>query len=114
MRCDPIRNEGCLRFSVKNADMRVLIQVHPGASSTKVGGARRGALAVRVVEPADRGRATAAALKAVADELGVPRRCVKLVSGASSRRKLIDIEVGSDDEARAAVGLARLLARNNN
>ena len=57
-----------------------------------VGDEHSGALVVSVVEPAGRGRATAAALKAVADALTVPRRCVTLVSGATSRRKVIEIQ----------------------
>ena len=77
------------------------------------GGEHGGALVVRVVEPADKGRATAAALKAVADELGVPRRCVKLVSGATSRRKLIDINCAPDDSARVTASLAGLLHGSN-
>ena len=57
-----------------------------------VGGEHDGALVVRVREPAEKGRATAAALKAVAGELAVPRRCITLISGATSRRKVIEIK----------------------
>jgi uncharacterized protein YggU (UPF0235/DUF167 family) len=78
-----------------------------------VGGEHGGALVVRVVEPADRGRATTAALKAIADELGVPRRLVKLVNGATSRRKVIDIDFESDDCARVSTILARLLGASS-
>ncbi|MHB1785759.1 MAG: DUF167 domain-containing protein [Acidimicrobiales bacterium] len=70
------------------------IHVRPGASTTAVGGKHDGALVVRVVEPADAGRATDAALRAVARALAVPRRSVKLVRGATARRKLLEIEVG--------------------
>ena len=69
--------------------------MRPGASSTEVGGEYDNALVVRVVEPADGGRATDAALRAVAEALGVPRRSVTLVRGASSRRKLVEIEVAT-------------------
>jgi uncharacterized protein len=67
--------------------MRLEIHVRPGASTTIVGGEHDGALVVRVVESADEGRATKAALKAVAKALGLPRRSVTLVRGATSRRK---------------------------
>jgi Uncharacterised ACR, YggU family COG1872 len=50
---------------------------------------------VRVVEPADEGRATNAALEAVAKALGLPRRSVSLVRGATSRRKLVEVGVGT-------------------
>ncbi len=75
---------------------RVEIHVRPGASATAVGGAYDGALVVRVVEPADGGRATDAALSAVAEALGLPRRSVALVRGATSRRKLIEITTGDE------------------
>lgn len=72
--------------------IRVQIRVKPGAGRSRVGG-RYGddALVVAVTEPAVDGRATAAALKAVAAVLGVPAREVTLVSGATSRTKTIDV-----------------------
>lgn len=75
--------------------MRFEIHVRPSASTTIVGGEHAGALVVRVVEPADEGRATEAALGAVSKALGLPRRSVVLVRGATSRRKLIEVEVGT-------------------
>jgi len=40
------------------------------------------------------GKATEAALAAVAGSFGVRRSCVRLVSGASSRTKVVDVEAG--------------------
>lgn len=48
-------------------------------------------LVVAVQAPAVDGRATAAALKALADALGVPARDVTLVSGATSRTKVVEV-----------------------
>jgi len=56
-----------------------------------VGGEHDGALVVRVSERAVDGRATAAALAAVAAAFGVRRHAVTLVAGAASRRKLVDV-----------------------
>jgi uncharacterized protein YggU (UPF0235/DUF167 family) len=77
----------------ENGSVRFEIHVRAGASSTHVGGTHAGMLVVRVVEPPSQGRATAAALSAIADALSVSRRDVALVRGASTRRKLIDIDV---------------------
>jgi uncharacterized protein YggU (UPF0235/DUF167 family) len=63
-----------------------------------------GALVVRVSAPAIGGRATEAALTAVAGALGVRRHAVTLIAGASSRTKIVEIE-GADSGA-----LNRLLA----
>lgn len=84
--------------------MRVTIRVRPGAVTTAVGGSYDGALVVRVRERAVDGKATAAALRALADALGVPAREVALVSGATSRTKVVDLP----DQASGAV--RRLLA----
>jgi uncharacterized protein YggU (UPF0235/DUF167 family) len=83
--------------------VRLEIHVRPNASSTAVGGEYDGALIVRVVEPANEGRATDAALRAVAKALGVPRRSVTLVRGTSSKRKLIEIVASDNDRVMMAV-----------
>ena len=88
--------------------MRVEILVRPNASRAAVGGHLGGALIVRVVEPADAGRATEAAVRAVAKVLGVPRGSVRLVRGATSRRKLIEIDVASDQLQSVEIALHRL------
>jgi uncharacterized protein YggU (UPF0235/DUF167 family) len=56
-----------------------------------VGGSYDGALVVRVVERPEGGRATEAALAALASSLGVRRREVKLVTGTTSRTKVVEI-----------------------
>jgi uncharacterized protein YggU (UPF0235/DUF167 family) len=60
-----------------------------------VGGDHAGALIVRVSPRAADGRATAAALAAVAEAFGVRRSAVTLVSGATSRTKILDV-AGAD------------------
>jgi uncharacterized protein len=78
--------------------VRVPIRVRPGSRTTQVGGSFDGALVVRVAAPAEHGRATEAALVAIASALGVRRREVDLVSGATSRTKIVEIP----DDAGAA------------
>jgi uncharacterized protein len=86
--------------------VRVTVRVRPGASRTVVGGSHDGALVVRVGARAVDGQATEAALAALAKALGVRRRSVALVSGATSRTKVVDVP-----DAAADV-LAELLARD--
>jgi uncharacterized protein len=85
--------------------VRITIRVTPGASHPGVGGDRDGALVVRVSAPAVDGRATAAALSAVAAAFGVRRHAVTLVAGAASRTKVLDV-AGADPAV-----LGRLLAQ---
>ena len=72
--------------------MRITIRVKPGSALPRVGGEHDGALIVRVSARAVDGRATEAALTAVADSFGVSRSAVRLVAGASSRTKIVDID----------------------
>lgn len=79
----------------------MLIRVRPGAGRVGVGGRWAGprgdALIVAVTERAVDGRATEAALRAVADALGVRRSDVRLVRGAVSRDKLVAVDPAPDD-----------------
>jgi len=89
------------------SDVRLDIHVRPNASNTHVGGTHGGVLVVRVTEPADQGRANAAAVRAVAEALEVPRRCVSLIRGSTSRRKTLEVEVS--DKVRPLVESRLLL-----
>ena len=66
--------------------------VRPGSARPGVGGERGGALVVRVGARAVDGRATEAALAAVAAAFGVRRRAVTLVTGATSRTKILEVD----------------------
>lgn len=86
--------------------MRLGIRVKPGAGRVRVGGIHgEGALIVSVSAPAVDGRATEAALSALADALGLKRRDVLLVSGRTSRSKVVEVPSSS------AADVARLLAQ---
>ena len=61
-----------------------------------MGGAYGDALVVRVSARAVDGAATEAALAAVAKALGVRRRDVRLVTGATSRDKVVEVEAGDE------------------
>lgn len=60
-----------------------------------------GALKVRVTAAPVDGAANASLIRLLADAVGVPRRSVRLVTGAANRRKLIEIE-GTDPAALRA------------
>jgi hypothetical protein len=73
--------------------VRVAVRVRPGAARTAVGGryGDGGTLVVAVTARAVDGAATEAALRALADALGVRRRAVRLVTGATSRDKVVEV-----------------------
>jgi uncharacterized protein len=74
--------------------VRITIRVRPGSSRPGVGGGHGDALVVRVSARAVDGKATEAALAAVAAAFGVRRDAVTLVAGASSRTKIVDVAAG--------------------
>ncbi|GGM86770.1 DUF167 domain-containing protein [Dactylosporangium sucinum] len=74
----------------------IAIRVRPGASRTAVGGSYPGpygpALVVAVgARPVD-GQATTAALRALADAIGVRPSALRLKAGAASRDKLVELD----------------------
>ena len=89
--------------------MRVAIRVRPGASRTAVGGTHADRLVVAVGARAVDGAATRAALEALARALGLRPRQVRLVSGATSRDKLVEIDA---DDAEVAARLEELRQGN--
>ena len=87
--------------------MRIAIRVKPGSARPGVGGEHAGALVIAVSARAVGGKATEAALAAVADAFGVGRSAVRLVSGAASRTKIVDIDAGDPDVLAALLAALR-------
>lgn len=77
--------------------MRVAIRVKPGSARTAVGGRYGDALLVTVTARAVDGQATEAALRALAEAFDVRRRQVSLITGATSRDKVVDIDGPATD-----------------
>ena len=90
------------------------VRVRPGSSTVQVGGqygeGAEGVLVVRVTAPAVDGRATEAVVRAVATALGVSNRSVSLVHGASSRTKVLAIDVPDSEREATERCWAELMA----
>ena len=71
------------------SERRIAVTVTARASRTAVDADGAGGLRVRVTAAPVDGAANDAVLRAVADWLAVPRRHVRLESGAASRRKVL-------------------------
>jgi uncharacterized protein YggU (UPF0235/DUF167 family) len=90
--------------------VRLGIRVRPGASRVRVGPGPDGLLLVAVTARAVDGKATEAALRALAEALGVRRRDVILVTGATARTKVVDIVPGPSGQQALIDRIAELLA----
>jgi uncharacterized protein (TIGR00251 family) len=72
--------------------VRFHVRVQPRASRNEITGALGGALKVRLQAPPVDGAANDALVAFLAEVLGVPKRGVRIVSGLSSRAKLIEVD----------------------
>lgn len=71
--------------------VQVKIRVQPRASKNQIVGWMEDALKVRLTAPPVEGEANAALLRFIAEYFGLPRSEVVLVTGATSRQKVIRI-----------------------
>jgi uncharacterized protein (TIGR00251 family) len=76
---------------VKAQGFRITFHVQPKASRTELAGKHGDAVKVRIQAPPVDGEANAELLRFVATSLGVSGREVELISGASSRRKVVEV-----------------------
>lgn len=85
-------------------DGRITLMLHiqPGAKKTAVAGRHGDALKIRLAAPPVDGKANAALLEFIADTLGLPKAAVKLKSGHTSRRKVMEVD-GATEDAMAAL-----------
>jgi uncharacterized protein (TIGR00251 family) len=100
---------GGLDVRPHGAGVRVKVHVQPRAARSAIDGMHGDALKVRLAAPPVDGAANDALVLLLADALGVPRRAVRVVAGATSRGKIVDVDgVHVDDVRRLAGGdLAR-------
>lgn len=73
-------------------DSRFAVRLTPRSGADRIEGVVEGELRARVAAPAVEGAANTALIRLLADALGVARRDVRIVAGASSRRKLIVVD----------------------
>jgi len=77
--------------------IRMDIRVMPRSPRTAIEGMREGRLIVRVTAPPVDDAANDAVVAAIADFLDLPKRSVRIVSGATARNKTVEI-AGLDAE----------------
>lgn len=82
------------------AGVRLTVHVRPGAAASAITKPHGDAIGVRLAAPPVDGKANRELIEFVAERLGVSRRAVTLVAGATSRRKVVDV-AGIDAGAAA-------------
>jgi uncharacterized protein len=82
------------------------LRVVPGTTHPGVVGRLGDAWKVRVTAPPEGGRANEAVLALLADALGVRRRDLELISGRTSRDKVVTLSGLTDDDVDARLAAA--------
>jgi len=97
-----------LRVEARGASIRVHVHVQPRASRSEVVGLHGAALKVRLLAPPVDGAANEALVALLAELLEVPKRDVRIVHGATSREKVVEIDGTTADAIRALAERGRL------
>jgi uncharacterized protein (TIGR00251 family) len=84
-----------VRLEERDGAIRLDVRVQPRASRNEIAGTSGTALRVRLTAPPVEGAANEALVEFLAAELGVPRRHVRIVAGAASRNKIVEIDAGA-------------------
>jgi len=79
-------------MSAMASSARVTVYVQPSAKRTEIAGRHGTDLKIRVAAPPIEQAANEALLAFVALKLGVRQRSVRLIAGATNRRKVLEIE----------------------
>ena len=85
--------------------VRLRVKVVPRASLSEVAGTHGNMVRIRLAAPPVDGAANNELVRFIADALSVPRAAIRLVSGQSSRSKVILIDSITLEQARLGLGL---------
>lgn len=77
---------------IDGSRVRIKIRVQPRARQSAVDGALGDTLKIRVTAPPTDGKANAEVIALLSDFFGVPRRAITIVTGHTSRDKVVAIE----------------------
>ena len=80
---------------------RITIRAHPRAKRSAVAGKLGDAWKLDLAAPPAEGRATEECVRFLAELAGVPRSRVRVVSGATARTKIVEVEGVAQEELEA-------------
>lgn len=88
--------------------VRLRVRVQPRASRTEVAGLYGDAVRIRLTAPPVNGAANEELLRFLAEKLSVPRSAVRLISGKTSRSKVVSVGGIDLEQARLRLHLPAL------
>ena len=72
--------------------VRFEVYIQPRASKTELAGVHDGVIKIRIAAPPVENAANRALIDFIAQHLGIAKRCVRVVSGGTHRRKVLEVE----------------------
>lgn len=81
-----------LGVTERGTSLRFNVRVQPLASRSEIVGLHGDALKVRLAAPPVDGAANEALIELLADALGIARTAVRIISGATSRGKVVEVD----------------------
>ena len=81
-------------------ELRISVQVQPNASRNEIVSFTEGLLKVKLTAPPVDGKANAALIAVLAEKLGVRKSQVRILSGLTSRKKVVAVEGLSAEDAQ--------------
>ena len=81
--------------------VRIDLRVTPRASKNAIDGVREGRLVVKVTAPPVDAAANEAVVALLAEALGLPKRSISIVIGATGRSKTVELSGVTEDAIRA-------------
>ena len=87
----------------KDGGVTFKVRVQPGASRTHLAGEHAGALKLKVAAPAIRGKANEECRRFLAKLLNVPAAAVEIISGETSKNKILRVHNINSNRVREAL-----------
>jgi uncharacterized protein YggU (UPF0235/DUF167 family) len=87
--------------TTRDGAVRFEVHARPRARRSALAGLRLGGLVVQLAAPPVDGAANEALVALLADVLGVPKRDISLVAGATARAKVVEVRGLAEDEVSA-------------
>ena len=97
-----VGNPGTMACTMPPVRLHVYIQ--PRASKTELAGMHDGVIKIRIAAPPVDNAANRALIDFVAERLGIAKRSVRVVSGDTSRRKVLEVDGVTAELVAAALG----------
>ena len=87
-----------LCIKIHKDGLTIGVITHPQSNENRINGIHDGMLKIDVTAPPEKGKANEAVVKLLSKELGVPKSSIEILSGETSRKKVVLIK-GMDLEA---------------